>query len=188
MHPEISPHEAAAALAEVDRARSAMRRAIRDHRGHFHLWIWGLAWVVMPLMAQVYGDLAARWFWVPCVVAGVASASVGLVQRQQVRERMNLRFLGAMAALIAFAVIFLFVLQPQLSIKSLYTYECLVVLQAYVIAGLWTDTYLLWLGIAVTALVLVGFFFLPGIFWLWMALFGGGSLIATGFYVRYFWR
>jgi hypothetical protein len=184
----LSPQEAAAALAEVDSARVAMRRAIRDHRGHFHLWIWGIARIVMPLQAHVYGDPAARWFWAPCLVAGLASAAVGMMQSRQVRQPVNKRFLGAIGALIAFAIAFLFVLQPQPSLKSLYAYECLVVLQAYVIAGLWTDTYLLWLGIAVTALVLIGFFFLPGIFWIWMAIFGGGSLIATGFYVRYFWR
>ena len=63
----------------------------------------------------------------------------------------------------------------------------LVAMQAYVVAGLWIDSYLLWLGIAVTVLILLGLFLFPAVFWLWMAIFGGGSLIATGFYVRHFW-
>src|SRR5690242_7387900 len=110
----------------------------------------------MPLMAHVYGEPAARWFWAPCLVAGLVSSAVGMTQGRQIRQPVNKRFLGAIGALIAFAAIFLFVLQPRPEFKALYAFMCLVVLQAYVIAGLWTDTYLLWLGIAVTALVLVG--------------------------------
>lgn len=184
----LSPQEAAAALAEVDSARAAMRRAIRDHRGHFHLWIWGLAWVVMPLLAHVYGDPAAKWFGAVCFVAGLASSAVGFLQGRQIRQEVNYRLIGAIAALIAFAAACLFVLQTHPTLKSLYAYICLIVLQGYVVAGLWTDTYLFWLGLVVAVLVLIGYFFLPDIFWIWMALFGGGSLIATGFYVRYFWR
>jgi hypothetical protein len=188
MQSEISAQDAAAALAQVDDARAAMRRAIRAHRGHYHLWIWGVAWVVMPLLARTYGDRAAPWFGGVCFVAGMISSLVGFLQGRQVKQPVNQRFVIAIGALIAFAVIFMFVLQPQPTLKSIYAYTCLVVLQAYVIAGLWTDTYLLWLGIIVTVLVLVGYFLLPQLFWPWMAAFGGGSLIASGFYVRYFWR
>jgi hypothetical protein len=61
-------------------------------------------------------------------------------------------------------------------------------MQVYVVAGLWTDSYLLWVGVLVSVLVILGLFCFPGIFWLWMAVFGGGTLIASGFYVRHFWR
>ena len=63
-----------------------------------------------------------------------------------------------------------------------------VAMQAYVVAGLWTDTYLLWAGLLVTVLVLAGVVLFPAIFWIWMAVCGGGTLIATGFYVRHGWR
>jgi hypothetical protein len=58
----------------------------------------------------------------------------------------------------------------------------------YVIAGLWFDTYLLWLGLVMTAFILVGLFCFAAIFWWWIAIFGGGTLIVSGFYIRYFWR
>ena len=61
-------------------------------------------------------------------------------------------------------------------------------LLAAVVAGLWTDTYLLWAGLLVTVLVPAGVVLFPGIFWIWMAVCGGGTLIATGFYVRHGWR
>ena len=55
---------------------------------------------------------------------------------RQIRQPVNKRFIGAIGALIAFAVVFLLVLQPQPEFKSLYAYMCLVVLQGYVIEPL----------------------------------------------------
>jgi hypothetical protein len=44
------------------------------------------------------------------------------------------------------------------------------------------------LGVVATALTLIGFYALGSWFWIWMSLAGGGTLIGTGFYVRYFWK
>jgi hypothetical protein len=188
MPTEISPQEARAMLADVEDARIAMRRTIRDHRGHYHLWIWGGVWIAMPLTAHFGGDNAARYFPALCVVGGVLSAITGFVQSRQVRQPKNARFGIAMVTLWLFGVLFPIVLRAPLDVRNLYAFCCLVAMQTYVIAGLWTDTYLLWVGILVTLLVLAGFFLFPAIFWLWMAIFGGGTLVLTGFYVRHFWR
>jgi hypothetical protein len=185
---QLSPQEAAAALAEIDQARSTMRQVIRAHRGHYHLWIWGATWVAMPLTAEFWGDQAARFFALICLPAGIASAIVGFKQGGQIRLPGSARFLGVMATLFVFAALFPFVLRVTPDVRSIYAYLCLVAMQGYVIGGLWTDSYLTWLGIVVTALVLAGVFLFSAIFWWWMAVCGGGSLIATGFYVRHFWR
>jgi hypothetical protein len=185
---QLSAQEAAAALADVERARGTMRQAIRAHRGHWHLWIWGVVWMAMPLLAHFQGDGAARYFFAFVIVGSLLSTWVGRSQSQRVRMPVNLRFVGVIASLVIFAAMFPFVLHARADAKSLYAYTCLISMQAYVIAGLWTDSYLLWLGLAITALVLLGFFAFPGIFWLWMAIFGGGALVGTGFYIRHFWR
>jgi hypothetical protein len=188
MHPSPNRDEAAALLAEVDSARAAMRHAIRAHRGHLHLWIWGAAWVAMPLTVHFGGSEAGRFFpWI-CLAAGTASVATGFTQGRQVRTPVNFRFLGVLAAVLGFAALFPFVLQASFDLRTSYAYACLVAMQTYVVAGLWTDTYLLWLGIAVTVLILIGLLLFPSVFWLWMAAFGGGPLIATGFYVRHCWR
>src|SRR4051812_29611691 len=188
MPSELSPQEASALLADVDAARAAMRHAIRDHRGHYHLWIWGAAWIAMPLTAHFGGDNAARYFpWI-CVVGWLLSVITGITQGRQIRRSTNGRFIAAMVTLWVFAALFPFVLRPAFEVRAIYTYTCLIAMQTYVMAGLWTDTYLLWVGLVVTVLVLLGFFLFPGIFWLWMAVFGGGTLVLTGFYVRHSWR
>jgi hypothetical protein len=184
----ISPEDAAALLSEIDAARSAMRRVVREHRGHYHLWIWGLAWVAMPLTAHLGGDPAARFFpWI-CLGGVALSILVGFTQGRQIRRRVDSRLIAMLVTVWAFAALFPWVLHAPGNVRVLYTFVCLVAMQSYVIAGLWTDTYLLWVGIVVAALVLIGYFLFPAFFWLWMAAFGGGTLILTGFYVRHFWR
>jgi hypothetical protein len=184
---QLTPPDAAAALAEVNRARATMRRAIRANRGHWHLWIWGAAWIVMPLAAQFGGDGAAHWFGLICLPGIIASTVIGLTQARQIKTPLDRRLVAVLTTLFLFAAIFPFVLGVRADARTLYAYLCLVFMQAYVVAGLWTDTYLLWLGLVVTALILAGLFVSPGVFWPWMAVCGGGPLLLTGFYVRYIW-
>lgn len=188
MSQQLSPDEAAALLSQVESARATMRHVIREHRGHYHLWIWGAAWMVMPLLAYFGGDQNARYFPLVCIVAGALSFLAGFSQTKQIRRPANLRFGAVLLTVWSFAALFPFVLRIELEVRSLYANCCLVAMQSYVVAGLWTDSYLLWLGVAVAALILGGFFFFPALFWIWMAVFGGGTLIVTGFYVRHFWR
>jgi hypothetical protein len=58
----------------------------------------------------------------------------------------------------------------------------------YLVMGLWLGRFFLWLGLLVTATTLVGYYFVSDYFFLWMALTGGGSLIAAGVFIRKFWR
>jgi hypothetical protein len=79
------------------------------------------------------------------------------------------------------------VLGPPHGYKSGFGLGTLVWMQIYIVAGIWFDNYLLWVGIAATALILAGLVFLPGLFWA-CTLLAGAVLVGTGFYVRYGWR
>jgi hypothetical protein len=61
-------------------------------------------------------------------------------------------------------------------------------MQIYILAGLWFDICLLWTGILVTVFLLAGLWFFAPIFYWLFAIFGGGTLIGTGFYLRYVLR
>jgi hypothetical protein len=45
----------------------------------------------------------------------------------------------------------------------------------------------IWPGLIIIALVLTGYFLLPDIFYLWIAILGGGGMIALGVYIRSRW-
>jgi hypothetical protein len=183
----ISREDVTSSLAEINAAQLVMRQVICEHRGHYHLWVWGLAWILMPLTAHFGGDDAARHFPIISGLAGALSFGIGITQRRQIRNTTDHRFLAVSAVICLFALAAPFVLRVAFDVRAIYTYTCLVTMQLYVVAGLWVDRYLLWLGLVVTALVLLGFFAFNTVYWLWMAVFGGGTLFATGFYIRRYW-
>lgn len=186
---EISKAEAAASLEAVHRANLAARSAFRAHHGHFHLWLWGCVWIAMALCAHFRGEAGVRLF--PWLSAGgmVASFVIGFLQGNQVRGPCDRRFFGALGALIGFAVLVPFVLQPRAVTPEMgFAYTGLVVAQAYVLAGIWFDTYMVWFGVLIAALIIAGLWFFAPYFWIWIAVCTGGAFLVTGFYVRYFWR
>ena len=185
---QLTPEEAARALAAIQTSRETMRSAIRAHRGHYHLWLWGVVWVGMAMLAEFRGLTGIRLLPWLCA-AGVAGSTVlGAIQSSQIRGPIDKRFLGVLAAVILFSALWPLVLRAPVNDQAIFAYIGLVAMLCYIIAGIWFDTYLVWLGLVMTALILVGLFLFSSIFWWWIAIFGGGTLIVTGFYIRYFWR
>jgi hypothetical protein len=187
----ISPDDAQRALHTIDDSRETMRRAVRAHRGHLHLWLWGSIWIVMALTVHFYGEAATRFFPL-FVLPGVAgSAAIGIYQSRQIRTPIDKRFLAALVCLLAFGGLWPFVLgvadAPSADIR-MFAFFALLVMQLYVLAGIWFDNYLLAIGLGVTVLILTGLFAFPGIFWLWFAICCGGPVVLSGFIVRFWWR
>ena len=181
--------EAEAALAAVARSQEALRQSFRARHGHYYLWLWCVVWVLMALGAHFGGEaVMQRATPLLCLGGGVASCAIGLLQRRQVRLPTDWRFLGVLATLLGFGVIWVLVLQPARGSEKIFAYISLMVAQVYAVAGIWFDTYLFWMGLILAALLLTGYFFFLPVFWIWVAVFGGGALILGGFYVRYFWR
>jgi hypothetical protein len=185
---QISSEEAARALAAIQTSREAMRSSIRARRGHYHLWLWGVIWIAMAMLVQFHGQAGARLLPWLCAAGIAGSAVLGFIQGRQIRIPMDRRFLGVLAAVLFFSALWPLVLRAPANSEVIFAYIGLVVMLCYVIAGIWFDTYLLWLGLLMTAFLLVGLFFFSSIFWWWVAILGGGPLIVTGFYIRYFWR
>jgi len=184
---QLSSEDAARALAAIETSRQAMRSAVRANRGHLHLWLWGAIWIAMALLAQVRGEPGMRLFpWI-CLAGVLVSVAIGSLQARRIRSApVDRRFLGVLAAVVLFgAVVPAVLLHGPVDGKALFAYCGLVCMLCYVIAGIWFDTHLLWLGTVMAVLILVGLFVFPTIFWWWIAVFSGGPLIATGFYIRY---
>lgn len=185
---QLSPEEASRALAAIQASRDTMRSTIRSHRGHYHLWLWGLIWIAMAMLAEFRGLAVIRIFpWI-CLGGTAGSFLLGSIQGARIRGPVDKRFLGVLAAVVVFAAIVPTVLRPPENSPAFFAYGGLVAMLCYVIAGIWFDTYLVWLGLAIAAFILIGLFFFVGLFWWWIAIFGGGTLILTGFYIRFYWR
>jgi hypothetical protein len=143
----------------------------------------------MALLMEFSGETSVRHFPWLCLGGGLASFVIGRVQAAQVRVPVDRRFLGVLFAVVGFALLWPALLIRRAPTNELgFVYMGLVVMQAYIIAGIWFDTYLLWLGLLVTVLLLVGWWFVAPWFWLWIAVCCGGTLIGSGFYVRFLMR
>ena len=185
----VTKAEAAEALAAVRRSESAMRSAFRAYHGHYCLWLWGVLWIAMAMLAQFRGIAGIRLFpWIS-LGGGIASFAIGFYQANQVRFPVDRRFFGALTAVLGFSILWPFLFRPASpSPHLIFTYIGLVVAHLYILAGLWFDSYMVWLGAILAVLLLVGFIWVTSAFWIWIAVCCGGTLLLTGFYVRYFWR
>lgn len=188
MTPVISPEEAARALAAIEGSQASMRASLRARRGHLHLWLWGAIWIVMALSAEIGGDATARFFPILATAGGVGSFLIGRAQNQAIRIPLDRRFLWVMSATLLFGPTWIMTTSGFTGPKAIFAFGGLLVAQIYVIAGIWFDTYLLRLGLVIAAAMLIGLLLLPAYFWIWVAIAGGGPLIGTGIYVRYFMR
>lgn len=185
----LTKPEAEAALAAIARSQEALRLAFRARHGHQYLWLWGVIWMAMALTAHWGGPAAIpRTFPWLALGGGLASGLIGWWQRQAVRVPVDRRFLGVVVTLLAFAVVWPLVLRPALSHEAIFAYISLLVAQLYIVAGIWFDSYLLWLGLILAVLLLVGLWFFLPVFWIWVAVCGGGALLLGGTYVRFCWR
>jgi hypothetical protein len=71
--------------------------------------------------------------------------------------------------------------------KQLTVLIVLFVMVGWLAMGLLLSYASVWPGLIIIALVLIGYFLLPDIFYLWIAILGGGGMLALGLYIRYRW-
>lgn len=184
----ISPEEAAEALQSIDASRAAMKQAIRAHRGHLYLWLWGVLWLGMSILNWVDARRFAAANLILNGVGVVGSFAIGFLQSRQIRSPIDRRFVGVCISVLLFG----YVGYPLLhggyhSYQEAYATGMLIWMQIYIIGGLWFDNYWLWIGIAVTAVILAGLVMAPAFFWA-AFLLAALTLILSGFYVRFYWR
>jgi hypothetical protein len=185
---ELSPEEATRALEAIETSKIAMRRAIMSSRGPAQLWVWGLAWMAMAIVRKLnYPRFWVTILWITAI-GTVASLVVGLVQSGRIRGKVDRRFMAVCATLLVFG----YGIWPRFfslfrTYDSAYAYQCILWMQLYVVGGIWFDTFLLWVGLLITGLILVGYLLFPEFFWLG-AFLSGVVLFCSGFYIQKCWR
>jgi len=189
----ISPDEAAKALNEVEASRAAMRNAIRTHRGHLYLWLWGCIWTAMSALNWAYGQRALIWNnWISGTGL-VITFIIGIAQSRQIRCRTDRRFIGVCATLLAFGYLVWPVLLGDLhsynfhSYKAAFAYFTLLWMQLYMVGGIWFGNYWFWIGLAATAAIVGTLLLAPAFFWP-ATLLIGFVMLGSGLYVRYCWK
>ena len=154
-----------------------------------YLWLWGAVWIAMALLVQFSRPARVRFL---SLVDFSGHASVlrdrGFPEQPRFVCRSTSASSARWRAILGFGILWPIVLggaghSPN-DIRT-FAFICLLVMQIYVLAGIWFDNYLLFIGLLVSALILIGLLFFADIFWLWFAAFCGGPVFLSGFVVRY---
>jgi MFS family permease len=190
----VTNDDAVQSLAQVEQTIVRTRKAVAAAYTSPLLILWGLLWVAAYTTTHFYPKYAGVIFGVMAGVGLLGSFLVwprvkrNLPVKGPVEEKMNLRVGALWGALFIYIFIWLNILAPVNGMQ-LNAFVCTAVMFAYVITGLWFTAYfMVWLGLAVTAVTLVGFYFLPAYYCLWMAVTAGGLLLGTGLYIHVRWR
>lgn len=168
------------------------RKSIASTQAGPLLVLWGLIWMIGFAVSHFFSDVGGITF-LGLDIAGIAVTFViVLLSRKHIKadaiKNLAWRVLFFWIALSLYAGIWLLILAPSSSLR-IWTFITTIPMFAYVVMGLWLESkFLVWVGIGVTVVAIIGYYMFPDIYLLWMALLGGGALVSTGMYIRIRWR
>lgn len=204
---EMTRQEAQDSLDQIRAVVNQTRRNIAVGSTGPALIIWGAIWFIAYIGTYVSYFLKWQFYqihltnrisidihmaglcWMLLIPIGVVATWFIAVRKSPTRSRHNKRWGLCWLMLFIYSDIWLALLWPW-NEYQISAFLASVPMFAYIVMGIWADRVLLWVGVAVTVLVLFGFFLLhfQPLFWLWMAVLGGGTLAGTGLYIRLRWR
>ena len=186
----ISPAEAREALDLIEATTRQMRRALAHGGMPYFLLIWGLVWTVGFAATHFLGpdSPAVGTLWLVLDALGaLASFGVGAYLGRRTPSPRGARIGLYWLVWTLYAALIIAFARPR-SGDQLSLLIALFAMMGYVTSGLlYRSRFLVGLGLVVTAFIVVGYLAFPAYFNLWMAFWGGGSLLAAGFYVRWAW-
>jgi len=187
----ISPTEAEEALAAIHHITQKTRHAIANSGAHIFLILTGVVWLVGFLANQFLPTSVLGYVWGIISIAGTV-AGILIGRRAAPRVRGPAASIAAKRAitfwllLVLFAVATIAVAHPTDG-KQVTMFIILFGMIGQLSMGLLLSFSAVWWAIPITLLALIGYFLLPGIFYLWMGLLVGGGMIALGIYIRARW-
>ena len=180
----IQPQEAADALRDIEQARRNSAKAYRYQRFSPHLFLWGAIWIIGYTIS--YFRPSASLIWMALVVIGLAASFWMGAQGAGAHAGASQGWkYGATALAIFLFITALFAILPPKSPEQLGAFFPILVALLYALVGIWMGGIrIILLAVALGALTVGGYFWLPQYFALWMAGVGGGALILGGFWLR----
>ena len=189
----VSRDEAAQALEEIDRAGGRMRQLglYADSAPMFVLW--GLIWLVANLVTEFAPAWSSR-AWLTGLAVGVPltiffSARQGRRNGARIRQaggdaRAQGRRMALHTVTTACFFVSIMIIVSPLSARQQVAFISLFFAAGYAYGGIWAGWRLYAIGAVTAAAVMFGFLVLQQHFFLWMALVGGGALLAGGLWLR----
>jgi hypothetical protein len=187
----ISSNEAEEALETIQRMTQKTRRSIASSGAYIFLIVTGIIWLVGFLSTQfLTGEIVAQ-IWTGISLFGIALAiPLGFQMSKRVRSP-SLNASSKRGAifwlfLVFYAIAAIAIAHPTDG-KQVTAFIILFIMLGQMAMGLMVSFSSTWWALPITALALIGYFLLPGIFYLWMGILVGGGMIVLGVYIRLKW-
>ncbi len=191
----ISPDEAEETLAAIQKMTQKARHSIASSGAYIFLIITGIIWLVGFVSTQFLAGEVVGYIWTGMSILGTVVATLlGIRTGRQMGKRVRSPSFNASAKrgalfwlfLVFYAVAAIAIAHPTEG-KQVTAFIILFIMLGQLAMGLLVSFSSTWWALPITALALVGYFLLPGIFYLWMGVLVGGAMIVLGVYIRLRW-
>jgi hypothetical protein len=180
----IDSKQAIEALNEIDAIVRRVRQSTIYDLASLMLIMWG-ALVIAGNIASHFWPREGGYIWIVVNAVGVAgSLAVGAFERRRMKvSHFDLRVVAAFVLFFAFGILWSIVL-GHFTPRQLSVFWPTYSMMIYTMVGLWVGWVFVAIGLCITALTLLGYFFAGNWFDLWMAVVNGGGLVLGGFWMR----
>ena len=187
----ISPDEAEEALAAIQRMTRKTRHSFASGGAYITLILTGIIWLVGFISTQFLSGGIVACIWIGMSLLGIAlSILLGTRIGSRVRgpsTAASARRAGIFWLLLIFYGIATIAIARPTDGKQATMLIILFIMIGQLAMGLLLSFSAVWWALPITALALIGYFLLPGIFYLWMGVLLGGGMIALALYIRSRW-
>ncbi len=187
----ISPNEAEQALEAIQKMTHKTRQSIVGSGASISLIVTGVIWMIGFMATQFLSGEIVAVIWIAISIVGSLLAVIqGWLTSKRVRDpsaAATAKRIGLVWLLLAVFGLAAGAVAWPLDGKQLTVFTFLFIMISWTTMGLLLSFTPVWPGLVIIALVLAGYFWLPGLFFLWVAILGGGGMIVLGLYIRARW-
>ena len=187
----ITPTEAEEALQDIQTMMRKTQKAISNSGAYNFLIVWGAVWLLgFPANHFFDGETAGKIWMVLDILGGVISVILGIRLSTRIRSPSGLasgKRIGLFWLILFIYCFSLILVVSPVDGNQMAMIIIFFVMIGWVAMGLLLSVASVWWVLGITALSMIGYYLLPGIFNLWMALLGGGGMIFLGLYIRKKW-
>ena len=179
----IDPQQAASALSDIDIVVRRVRQSQIYNLASLIMIMWG-GLTFAGYLATWLSPRSAGYGWPAVYVSGIAGsfAISGFGYTRTRIRTFDTRMLVAFLLFIAFGIFCCWL--GHFTPRQLGTFWPIYFMLVYTIAGLWVGHAFVAIGLSISALTLIGYFFVGDAFDLWMAFVNGGGLMLGGLWMR----
>jgi hypothetical protein len=187
----ISPNEAEEALAAIQTMTQKTRHSIASGGTYITLIVTGIIWLIGFMCTQFLPKEITSYIWGGLsICGGILGTFLGFRMGRRVHSPSTApiakRIVLFWLLLVCYGIAAIAIARPTDG-KQATMLIVMFIMIGYLAMSLLFSFASVWWPLPITALALIGYFLLPGYFYLWMAILCGGGMIFLGLYIHSRW-